>query len=56
MGCYLGLQPGRRNYGQSQPQMHISKEGDPIYERCWCKARNTFWGPLVWTAICGAGA
>src|SRR5438477_10683681 len=29
LGCYLGLQPGRRNSGQSEPQMHISKEGDP---------------------------
>jgi len=28
-GCYAGLQPGRRNSGQSQPQMRISKEGDP---------------------------
>ena len=28
-GCYAGLQPGRRNSGQSEPQMHISKEGDP---------------------------
>ena len=27
--CYVGLQPGRRNSGQSEPQMHISKEGDP---------------------------
>jgi transposase len=27
VGCYLGLQPGRRNSGQSEPQMHISKEG-----------------------------
>jgi transposase len=27
-GCYAGLQPGRRNSGQSQPQLHISKEGD----------------------------
>ncbi|MGO9084910.1 MAG: transposase [Candidatus Sulfotelmatobacter sp.] len=30
VGCYLGLQPGRRNSGQSEPQMHISKEGDPL--------------------------
>ena len=30
VGCYLGLQPGRRNSGQSEPQMHISKEGDPV--------------------------
>jgi len=29
VGCYLGLQPGRRNSGQSEPQMPISKEGDP---------------------------
>ena len=29
VGGYLGLQPGRRNSGQSEPQMHISKEGDP---------------------------
>jgi transposase len=28
MGCYLGLRPGRRNSGQSEPQLHISKEGD----------------------------
>jgi Transposase IS116/IS110/IS902 family len=29
VGGYLGLQPGRRNSGQSDPQMHISKECDP---------------------------
>jgi transposase len=29
VGCYLGLRPGRRNSGQSEPQLHISKEGDP---------------------------
>jgi transposase len=29
VGGYLGLQPGRRNSGRSEPQMHISKEGDP---------------------------
>jgi len=29
-GCYLGLQPGRRNSGQSEPQMHISKEGRSV--------------------------
>ncbi len=28
VGCYLGLRPGRRNSGRSQPQLHISKEGD----------------------------
>src|ERR1700751_2054620 len=29
VGGYLGLQPGRRKSGQSEPQMHISKEGGP---------------------------
>src|SRR5215475_5683121 len=27
-GCFVGLQPGRRNSGDSEPQMHVSKEGD----------------------------
>ena len=27
-GCFVGLQPGRRNSGDSEPQMRISKEGD----------------------------
>jgi len=31
VGSYLGLQPGRRKSGQSEPQMHISKEGDPYF-------------------------
>src|ERR1700758_3668985 len=26
VGGYLGLQPGRRNSGESEPQLHISKE------------------------------
>jgi len=29
VGCFLGLRPGRSDSGESQPQMHISKEGDP---------------------------
>src|ERR1700691_3058923 len=28
VGCFLGLRPGRRNSGKSEPQLHISKEGD----------------------------
>ncbi|PYU25843.1 MAG: hypothetical protein DMG32_11265 [Acidobacteria bacterium] len=31
-GCFVGLRPGRRNSGMSQPQLHISKEGD-VYLR-----------------------
>jgi transposase len=33
VGCYLGLRPGRRNSGNSEPQMHISKEGDSHLRR-----------------------
>jgi transposase len=29
LGCYLCLEPGRRNSGQSEPQTHTSKECDP---------------------------
>src|SRR3984885_2905637 len=28
VGCFVGLRPGRRNSGMSEPQLHISKEGD----------------------------
>jgi transposase len=28
VGCFLGLRPGRRNSGESEPQKSISKEGD----------------------------
>jgi transposase len=33
VGPYLGLRPGRRNSGKSEPQMHISKEGDSHLRR-----------------------
>ena len=29
VGGYLGPQPGRRKSGEREPQLHISKEGDP---------------------------
>jgi len=41
VGCFLGLRPGRRDSGESQPQMHISKEGDP-YLRTMLKAACFF--------------
>ena len=28
VGCFVGLRPRRRESGQSQPQLRISKEGD----------------------------
>jgi transposase len=29
IGCYVGLRPRRGDSGQSQPQLRITKEGDP---------------------------
>ena len=46
VGCYLGLQPGRRNSGQSQPQMHISKEGDPYLRTLLVQGAQHILGPL----------
>ena len=46
VGCYLGLQPGRRNSGQSQPQMHISKEGDPYLRTLLVQGAHHILGPF----------
>jgi len=46
VGCYLGLQPGRRNSGQSQPQMHISKQGDPYLRTLLVQGAQHILGPL----------
>jgi hypothetical protein len=32
IGCYVGLRPRRSDSGQSQPQLRITKEGDPLPE------------------------
>ncbi len=46
VGCYLGLQPGRRNSGQSEPQMHISKEGDPSLRTLLVQGAQHILGPF----------
>ncbi len=46
VGCYLGLQPGRRNSGQSEPQMHISKEGDPYLRTLLGQGAQHMLGPF----------
>jgi transposase len=46
VGCYLGLQPGRRNSGQSQPQMHISKERDPYLRTLLVQGAQHILGPF----------
>jgi hypothetical protein len=46
VGCYVGLQPGRRNSGQSEPQMHISKEGDPYLRTLLVQGAQHILGPF----------
>jgi len=46
VGGYLGLQPGRRQSGQSEPQMHISKEGDPYLRTLLVQGAQHILGPF----------
>jgi len=46
VGCYIGLQPGRRNSGQSEPQLHISKEGDPYLRTLLVQGAHHILGPF----------
>ena len=46
VGCYLELQPGRRNSGQSEPQLHISKEGDPYLRTLLVQGAHHILGPF----------
>jgi transposase len=46
VGCYLGLRPGRRNSGQSEPQLHISKEGDPYLRTMMVQSAQHVLGPF----------
>src|SRR6202162_889138 len=46
VGCFLGLRPGRRNSGQSEPQMHISKEGDPYLRTMLVQGAHYILGPF----------
>jgi len=46
VGSYLGLQPGRRNSGQREPQLHISKEGDPYLRTLLVQGAQHILGPF----------
>src|SRR6202158_4344771 len=46
VGCYLGLQPGRKNSGQREPQMHISKKGDPYLRTLLVQGAQHILGPF----------
>jgi transposase len=45
-GCYVGLQPGRRNSGQSQPQLNITKEGDAYLRTLLVQGAQHILGPF----------
>jgi transposase len=46
VGCYLGLRPGRRNSGHSQPPLHISKEGDGYLRTLMVQGAHYILGPF----------
>jgi transposase len=46
VGGYLRPQPGRRKSGHSEPQMHISKEGDPYLRTPLVQGAQHFLGPF----------
>lgn len=45
-GCFIGLQPGRRNSGESEPQMHISKEGNEYLRTLLVQGAHYILGPF----------
>ena len=44
--CYVGLQPGRRNSGKSEPQMHITREGDSYLRMVLVQGAQHILGPF----------
>jgi transposase len=45
-GCFVGLQPGRRDSGESAPQMRISKEGDEYLRTLLVQGAHYILGPF----------
>ena len=46
VGCFLGLRPGRRNSGESEPQKSISKEGDRYLRTMMVQGAHYILGPF----------
>jgi Transposase IS116/IS110/IS902 family len=46
VGCFLGLRPGRRNSGLSEPQLHISKERDRYLRTLLVQGAHYIFGPF----------
>jgi transposase len=45
-GCFVGLRLGRLNSGTSQPQLHISKEGDLYLRTMLAQDAHYILGPF----------
>jgi len=45
-GCFVGLQPERRNSGESEPQLHITKEGDEYLRTLLVQGAHYILGPF----------
>ncbi|PYU24547.1 MAG: IS110 family transposase [Acidobacteria bacterium] len=45
-GCFVGLRPGRRDSGMSQPQLHITKEGDVYLRTLLVQGAHYILGPF----------
>ena len=46
VGCFLGLKPGRRDSGESEPQKRISKEGDRYLRTMMVQGAHYILGPF----------
>ena len=46
VGCFLGLKPGRRNSGNSEPQKKISQEGDRYLRTMMVQGAHYILGPF----------
>jgi transposase len=46
VGCFLGLRPGRRNSGKSEPQKKITKAGDRYLRTMMVQAAHYILGPF----------
>lgn len=45
-GCYVGLRPRQRQSGERNPEMHISKEGDPYLRKLLVQGAHYILGPF----------
>jgi transposase len=54
-GCYVGLQPGRRNCAAVRRSCTSARWEIPTYEPCWCRERNTSWDRLEKIVTCESG-